>query len=60
MPHFQQQTGRGEGPFCIDEWGSAAVPHGLLTPPAAACRSARLVGFAHKPQFNTESPTVRK
>ena len=29
------------------------------TPPAAACRSARLVGLARKPQFNTESPTVR-
>ena len=28
-------------------------PH---APPAAACRSARLMWFAHKRQFNTESP----
>ena len=59
MPHFQQQTGRGEGPFCIDEWGPPPSPTAFSRPPAAACRSARLVWFAHKRQFNTESPTVR-
>ena len=26
MPHFQQQTGRGEGPFCIEEWGPPPSP----------------------------------
>ena len=26
MPHFQQQTGRGEGPFYIEEWGPPPSP----------------------------------
>ena len=32
MPHFQQQTGRGEGPFCIEEWGPPPYPTAFSRP----------------------------
>ena len=32
MPHFQQQTGRGEGPFCIEEWGPPPSPTAFSRP----------------------------
>ena len=32
MPHFQQQTGRGEGPFCFEEWGPPPSPTAFSHP----------------------------
>ena len=32
MPHFQQQTGRGEGPFYIEEWGPPPSPTAFSRP----------------------------
>ena len=57
MPHFQQQTGRGEG-VRRRRMGSAAVPHGQ-NPSGGVPLSARLVGFAHKRQFNSRVPKLR-
>ena len=40
MPHFQQQTGRGEGPFYIEEWGPPPSPTASSRPQRR--RAARL------------------
>ena len=62
MPHFQQQTGRGEGPFCIEEYGVRRRPPRPSHAPSGGVPLVQTGGVrAHAPVQHREpnSPQMR-